>query len=58
MNLKEKLEQLRLSHRTCEDPWYSCPKSGDCCNDNAADECDCGADEHNKILDEILAANP
>lgn len=59
MNLREKLEKLRRSHDVCEDCWYSCPKSGECCNEALPkDYCNCGADEYNKILDEILLANP
>lgn len=52
----EKLETLRRSHDECEDCWYSCPKSGECCND-ALDEdwCNCGADVHNAKLDEVIA---
>lgn len=58
MFLREKLEQLRQSHYECEDCWYSCPKSDACCNDEAASVCNCGADQHNALVDEILLANP
>lgn len=59
MNLREKLESLRLSHYICEDCFYSCPKSGECCNDSERDgPCNCGADRRNSIVDEILLANP
>lgn len=55
--LVERLETLRLRHREVEDCWYSCPKSGACCNDYyTADECTCGAGAHNERLDEIIAA--
>lgn len=49
------LEELRRVHRQSEDCWYSCPKSGECCNDNLPDECNCGADEHNAKLDAVIA---
>jgi hypothetical protein len=59
MNLREKMELLRQSHYVCDDCWYSCPKSGQCCNDTSPhDYCNCGADRHNAIIDEILLANP
>ena len=46
----------RRNHYTCEDAWYSCPKSPDgCANDAAGDECDCGADSHNDKIDELLS---
>jgi hypothetical protein len=46
----------RRNHYTCEDTWYSCPKSPDgCANDAAGDECDCGADSHNDKIDELLS---
>jgi hypothetical protein len=48
------LEKLRIAHYSCEDNWYSCPKSEDgCCND-MWDECNCGADKHNAILETAL----
>ena len=31
--LKEALGSLRQTHYVCEDCWYSCPKSGECCDD-------------------------
>lgn len=38
-------------------PRYSCPKSSEgCCNEAAGDECNCGADEHNAIVDRVAAA--
>jgi hypothetical protein len=46
----------RRNHYTCEDTWYSCPKSPDgCANDAAGDECDCGADSHNDKIEELLS---
>ena len=43
-------------HDFCEDSWYSCPKAeGGCANeDYEEDECNCGADRHNKILDDTI----
>lgn len=55
-DLPSKLEELRRSHAECEDCWYSCPKSeGGCCNDHVGEDCTCGADYHNTILDEIIS---
>ena len=54
--LVKRLDELRITHHTCDDCWYSCPASGDCCNEFSGNECDCGADEHNAKLDAILAA--
>jgi len=55
--LAANVEKLRRHHLDIgEDCWFNCPKSGECCNDGAGDECDCGADEHNKLVDEIILA--
>lgn len=55
MNLIDELEKLRLKHHEGSDCWYSCPKSGESCKDHAdKTECDCGADENNAKLDEII----
>lgn len=55
--IREALEKLRRKHDECEDCWYSCPKSEDgCCDDEQGDECNCGADKHNAILDTALSA--
>lgn len=55
--LVRKLESLRRSHYVCEDCWYSCPASGECCRDydETRTECDCGADEHNAQVDEAIS---
>ena len=55
-NIIEEFEKLRKKHYYCEDCWYSCPKAEDgCCNEDFSDnKCNCGADEHNAILDEII----
>lgn len=53
--LREALEKARIKHLVVDgDCWFSCPKSGECCNDNAPDECNCGADRHNQAIDEAL----
>ena len=55
MDILTELEKLRLLHYECEDGWYSCPKSPDgSFNDNVGDDCICGADRHNEILDKII----
>lgn len=46
----------KRSHLHVEDCWYSCPKSEDgCCDEEAGDACNCGADKHNAAIDEALA---
>ena len=55
VKMREGLERLRRSHRVVDDCWYSCPKSGECCNENTDDSCWCGADAHNAVVDELLA---
>lgn len=53
------LNRLRRKHYECEDCWYSCPKSEEgCCNDNMGDDCTCGADTHNALIDALLALIP
>jgi len=57
MDIFAELEKLRRVHYVCdEDCWYSCPKSGDCCNNlyKSNDKCDCGAEKHNETLDGII----
>lgn len=57
MNIIDELEKLRRQHINCEDPWYSCPKSSNgCIHEGAGDKCNCGADQHNAILDGVIAA--
>lgn len=49
------LESLRRTHLEAEDCWYSCPKSGECCNDDLPTTlCNCGADRFNEKLDRIV----
>lgn len=54
--LVAKLKGLKISHVVVEgDCWYSCPKSGECCNDLAGDDCNCGADKYNTKVNELIA---
>jgi len=56
--LRELLVASKRSHYVCEDCWYSCPKSGECCNEfRKQDECDCGADEWNAKVDTALSTS-
>jgi hypothetical protein len=53
--LKDVLPTLKISHNYCEDCWYSCPKHEDgCCNEAEGEDCNCGADEHNAIIDALM----
>jgi hypothetical protein len=50
-----KVESIRWRHNYCEDGWYSCPKAEDgCLNDAVGDDCNCGADDANNGIDEII----
>lgn len=59
MNLKDKIKDLKemaiRSHYYCEDSWYSCPLAPEGCADDlyAVFECNCGASEMNKKVEEI-----
>lgn len=54
----ELLNSLRRSHLVVDgDCWFSCPKSGECCNEVLKDVCTCGADAHNARIDAALAAD-
>jgi len=53
--LIKELEKLRREHLVVEDCWYSCPASGECCDDRTQEECRCGADHHNTKLDALIA---
>ena len=53
----EALEANRRSHYYCEDTWYSCPQHEEgCANEAESDECNCGADEANEKIDEMITA--
>lgn len=57
MNILVELEKLRMPHHRCfVDPQYSCPKETEegCWDENAGEECTCGADKHNKLLNSII----
>lgn len=42
------LQALKQQHYSCDDGWYSCPKSPDgCANDEAGSDCTCGVDDVN-----------
>lgn len=48
-------EECRMDHYYCMDPWYSCPKAeSGCTNDDLGEECNCGAEQFNKKLDEVI----
>lgn len=49
------LHDLALwEHYVCDDDcWYSCPKSGECCDDKQVG-CNCGADRHNKKVEDLI----
>ena len=53
--LREALRNAKISHRECEDCWYSCPLSAEGCCDERQTECTCGADKHNAAIDAALA---
>lgn len=49
------LQKLKTKHYECDDCYYSCPKCEEgCCNEYAEDECNCGADEQNALVDEAI----
>lgn len=39
-------------HYEGEDCWYSCPASGECCDENADTECNCGAEDARRVLED------
>ena len=59
MNSKSKLiamaQALRMGHFGCSDEFYNCPAHPDYCGKNRERRCDCGADEHNVKLDELIS---
>lgn len=56
--VREKVEKMeRRRHYECDDCWYSCPLSEEgCCNDGLPHECNCGADDFNAQIADVLAA--
>jgi len=54
INVIQELEKLRRHHyNNFEDMRYSCSKSEAWGKNNTSD-CDCGADEHNRLLERII----
>ncbi len=54
--VKELIQLAKQSHYTCDmDTWYNCPLSIEGCPDSSYEKnkCNCGAEEHNKRVDEI-----
>jgi hypothetical protein len=60
MNNQELILQLaelaKRHHYYCEDGFYSCPLAEDGCYNEQypKDKCNCGAEDHNKKVEEIL----
>jgi len=53
-------KEFPIKHYSCEDCWYSCPKSTDgCCNESQGSECNCGAaeenEEHKAFIHKVIA---
>ena len=48
----------REHHASCEDAWFSCPKSGDYAREGLAaeKECNCGKDEYDTAINELCRA--
>ena len=59
-DLAARLRALRRGHDTCEDCWYSCPKSAEAWGVEERglrdDQCTCGADAANAEIDSIADA--
>jgi hypothetical protein len=55
--LRAVLAESKREHLVVDgDCWYSCPKSGQCCNDSEdKDHCNCGADRWNARVDAALS---
>jgi len=54
MDIIKELESLKREHYICDDCWYSCPKSNQCCDDEREYECSCNADNYNAKIDNII----
>lgn len=49
------LKECKDAHYYCDDGWYSCPKDpSGCVNSSLPDECNCGAESHNKQVDIMI----
>lgn len=44
----------RKNHRYSEDPWYACPLNEEYCGNSTTKECDCGLEENNQRVDELI----
>ena len=55
--LLKALGQSKIPHLVVDgDCWFSCPKSGECCDDSRSKGgCECGADAHNERIVKALA---
>lgn len=59
VRLRALLLESKRKHLVCEgDCWYSCQKSGECCDEGRPNECDCGAQEWNAKVDASLVGAP
>ena len=45
---------LRSHHHEDDDPYYSCPIVCDAFRDRHGNECNCGADAHNRLVAEAM----
>jgi hypothetical protein len=54
MTLVDKIRALKIPHHYCDaDGWYSCPKHPEGCLDPYQTQCNCGADAHNRRVEEL-----
>lgn len=54
LNITSFLDSLKRKHYINEeDCWYSCPISGECCDDRL-EEYNCGADDFNKKIEDKI----
>ena len=53
--LNKLLDELKQKHFNCEDSWYSCMMADNYSGnvDKPDRYCDCGAEHHNKLVEEI-----
>lgn len=53
--LRNLVKLAKKPHYNCpDDTWFGCPMSVDgCSNDNIPKKCNCGADEHNALVDAL-----
>jgi len=49
------LKALYREHHYGDDCWYTCPAHPEgCCDSTQGKSCNCGAEEHNRKLDDII----